>query len=47
MRECIAVMQRQLDEMEGELEQLEAEMSEQGMDPASSYEYIVHFFQHP
>lgn len=41
IRERIAAVQRQLDEMVDELEQLEAEMSGQGIGAASSGEYIV------
>lgn len=44
MKERIASMHRQLDVIMSEIEQLDAEMSGQGMDPVSSSEYVVHFF---
>lgn len=43
LREPVVALQQQLDEVAGELELLEAEMSRQGMDPPSLGEYIMHF----
>lgn len=45
LREQVVVLQQQLNEVAGEMELLESEMSWHRLEPASPGKYIVHFFQ--